>query len=45
MKAAQIIIVTLFTMAALMNGCTNTDSRSAPAASSNYAPDLTFQTT
>lgn len=34
MKTTQIIVVTLFTLAALMNGCANTDSRSA---SSSYS--------
>lgn len=35
MRTAQIVIVAFFTVAALMNGCANTDSRSASTSSSS----------
>lgn len=37
MKSAQIIVVTFFTVAALMSGCANTDSRPVPSSSSRYS--------
>lgn len=35
MRTAQVVIVAFFTVAALMNGCANTDSRSASSSSSS----------
>lgn len=40
MRAAQIIIVTFFTVAAMMNGCANTDSRSA--STSPFNSNITY---